>query len=128
MGPDKKMEKAKDAKGAIKELITSLRRYYPLLIAIIIFSILGTVFTIIGPKVLGNATTTLFEGVMSKISGGSGVDFDKLRNIIVTILILYIVSAIFNYLEGIIMAGISNRYTEDLRFFKEDCNCCLIGK
>ena len=115
MGPNRKIERAKDVKGSISNLIKSLKRYYPVLIVIFIFSILATVFTIVGPKVLGKATTTLFEGVMAKLSGSGSIDFDKLGKIIITILTLYVVSAIFNYIEGILMANISNRYTEDLR-------------
>ncbi len=115
MGPHGKREKAKDAKGTIKKLVKSLKRYYPLLIVIFIFSVLGTIFTIVGPKVLGNATTEVFNGLISKLTGGAGIDFNKLHKILLTILILYIISALFNYFEGIIMANISQKYTEDLR-------------
>ncbi len=115
MGPHGKREKAQDAKGTIKKLVKSLKRYYPLLIVIFVFSVLGTIFTIVGPKVLGNATTEVFNGLISKLTGRSGIDFDKLHKILLTILILYIVSALFNYFEGIIMANISQKYTEDLR-------------
>ncbi len=115
MGPNKRIERAKDIKGTIKNVARSLKRYYPALIIIFIFSIISTVFTIVGPKVLGRATTTLFEGVMAKLSGMGSIDFDKLKSIIITILVLYIISALFNYIQGILMANISNRYTEDLR-------------
>ena len=115
MGPHAKNEKAADAKGTIKKLMKSLKKYYPWLVIIFVFSVLGTIFTIVGPKILGNATTEVFNGLISKLTGGSGIDFTKLHKILLTILILYIISALFNYFEGIIMANISQKYTEDLR-------------
>lgn len=108
-------DKAKDFKGTMKTLIKSLKPYYLHIIVITILSILGTLFTIVGPKILGNATTELYSGIIKKIQGIGGIDFTKLHKILLTILILYIISALFNYLQGIIMAKISQKYAKDLR-------------
>ena len=108
-------DKAKDFKGTMKTLIKSLKPYYVHIIVITILSILGTLFTIVGPKILGNATTELYSGIIKKIQGIGGINFTKLHKILLTILILYIISALFNYLQGIIMAKISQKYAKDLR-------------
>ena len=108
-------DKAKDFKGTMKTLIKSLKPYYVYIIVITILSILGTLFTIVGPKILGNATTELYSGIIKKIQGIGGINFTKLHKILLTILILYIISALFNYLQGIIMAKISQKYAKDLR-------------
>lgn len=108
-------DKAKDFKNTMKTLIKSLKPYYVHIIVITILSILGTLFTIVGPKILGNATTELYSGIIKKIQGIGGIDFTKLHKILLTILILYIISALFNYLQGIIMAKISQKYAKDLR-------------
>lgn len=108
-------DKAKDFKGTMKTLIKSLKPYYVHIIVITVLSILGTLFTIVGPKILGNATTELYSGIIKKIQGIGGIDFTKLHKILLTILILYIISALFNYLQGIIMAKISQKYAKDLR-------------
>lgn len=108
-------DKVKDFKGTMKTLIKSLKPYYVHIIVITILSILGTLFTIVGPKILGNATTELYSGIIKKIQGIGGIDFTKLHKILLTILILYIISALFNYLQGIIMAKISQKYAKDLR-------------
>ena len=109
------VEKPKDFKKTFNKLLKSLKPYYVHIIVITILSILGTVFTIVGPKILGNATTELYNGIVSKIQGLGGINFSKLHKILLTILILYIVSAVFNYLEGIIMANISQKFAKDLR-------------
>ena len=96
MGPNRKIEKAKNISGTIKNILKSLRKYYPHLIIILVFSILSTVFTIVGPKILGRATTTLFEGVIAKLTNSGSIDFDKLSKIIISILILYIIFFIAN--------------------------------
>ena len=68
-------EKAKDFKGTMKKLLTYIGRYKIALFFVIIFSIGGTIFNIVGPKILGKATTEIFNGLVSKVSGGSGIDF-----------------------------------------------------
>jgi ATP-binding cassette subfamily B multidrug efflux pump len=101
-------DKAKDFMGTMVKLVQYLGSYrLPVLIAIL-FSIASTVFTILGPKILGNATTTLFEGVLSQITGGTaGIDFATIGRILLTALALYVVSSLFSFVQGWIMSGIS---------------------
>lgn len=114
-GPMVAIEKPKDFKGTIKKLLKNLSIYKIELIIVVIVCILSTIFAIIGPKILGSATTELFEGFVSKLTGGSGINFDKIGKILLTLLILYIISAVFSYIEGIIMTNISQKYTYNLR-------------
>ena len=109
------VEKAKDFKGTLKKLIKSMSRYKIQLIVIFIFAVASTIFSIVGPKILGNATTELFNGIVSKLSGGAGIDFNKVAQILTFLIILYIISAIFSYIQGFIMTGISQKYTYQLR-------------
>lgn len=113
--PSISTDKPKNFGASFKTLLKTLRPYYIYLIIIIIFSILGTIFTIVGPKVLGNATTELYIGITNKIAGTGGINFSRLHKILLTLLSLYIISAIFNYIQGFIMATISQRYTKKLR-------------
>lgn len=108
-------EKAKDFQGTLKKLLASMKPYRIQIIIIFIFAIASTIFAIVGPKVLGNATTELFNGLMSKISGGTGINFKKIGYILLTLLILYIISAIFSYIQGFIMTRVSQTYTYKLR-------------
>lgn len=109
------VQKAKDFKGTLKKLFKSMSRYKIQLIIIVIFAIASTIFSIVGPKILGNATTELFNGIISKLSGGAGIDFDKIASILIFLIILYIISALFSYVQGFIMTGISQKYTYNLR-------------
>ena len=109
------VQKAKDFKGTLKKLFKSMSRYKVQLIIIFIFAIASTIFSIVGPKILGNATTELFNGIISKLSGGAGIDFDKIASILIFLIILYIISALFSYVQGFIMTGISQKYTYQLR-------------
>ena len=85
--------KAKNFKGTTKKLIKNyLSQYKIRLLIVFIFAIGSTIFTIVGPKILGNATTEIFTGIVSKISGGAGINFGKIGNIIITLLVLYIIS------------------------------------
>ena len=107
--------KAKDFKTTMKKLLKYLGRYKIGLFFVIIFSIGSTIFSILGPKIMGNATTELFSGLMSKISGGSGIDFDKIENILLTLIMLYVLSAFFSFIQGYIMSGISQKFTYKIR-------------
>ena len=109
------VEKAKDFKGTLKRLIKSMNKYKIQLIIIFIFAIASTIFSIVGPKILGNATTELFNGIVDKLSGGTGIDFNKIASILTFLIILYIISAVFSYIQGFIMTGISQKYTYQLR-------------
>ena len=116
-GPGKKsLEKAKDFKGTTKKLINEyLSKYKIALIIVFIFAIGSTIFTIVGPKILGNATTEIFNGIVNKISGGSGIDFDKIGKILLTLIGLYVVSALFSFIQGFTMTGIAQKITYKLR-------------
>ena len=114
-GPGAPVEKAKDFKGTLKKLIKYLSVYKISLIIVFFFAICSTVFAIIGPKILGNATTELFNGLVSKLSGGSGINFHKIGVILITLLILYVVSMLFSYIQSFIMSGISQKFTYKLR-------------
>ena len=110
------VEKAKDFKKTTAKLIRNyLSKYKIALVVVMIFAIGSTIFTIIGPKILGNATTEIFNGIVSKISGGSGVDFGKVGTILLTLLGLYLLSAIFSFVQGFTMTGVSQKLTYKLR-------------
>lgn len=117
MGHGRRMsgEKAKDFRGAMLRLLKYMERYKFRLILMVIFAIGGTVFNIIGPKILGKATTELYSGLISKINGGSGIDFDKIIKILVGVMCLYVVSSVLSFIQGFIMTGISNDVTYNLR-------------
>ena len=109
-------EKPKDFKKTTKKLIDSyLSKYKIALIVVIIFAIGSTIFTIVGPKILGNATTEVFNGLVSKISGGSGIDFGKIAQIALTLLGLYLLSAVFSFIQGFTMTGVAQKITYKLR-------------
>ena len=108
-------EKAKDFKGAMMRLVKYMERYKFRLILMVLFAVGGTVFNIVGPKILGKATTELFNGLVSKINGGSGINFDKIVQILLACLCLYLVSALLSFIQGFIMTGISNDVTYSLR-------------
>ena len=109
-------EKAKDFKGTFKKLLKYLGKYKISIAIVIVFAVLSTVFSIVGPKVLGEATTILFEGVMNIISeNGLGINFAGIRNILLILLALYIVSAVFSYIQGWIMTKVTMNVTYKLR-------------
>ena len=109
-------EKPKDFKKTTKKLIDNyLSKYKIGLIVVIIFAIGSTIFTIVGPKILGNATTEIFNGIMSKLSGGSGIDFGKVAQIAIMLLGLYLLSAIFSFVQGFTMTGIAQKITYKIR-------------
>ncbi len=108
-------DKPKDFTTSLKKLISSLKPYKAKIMVVFMFSILSTLFTIVGPKVLGNATTELYNGVIAKLNNTGSINFNKLHTILVTLLILYIISAIFNYVQGVVVSKISAKYTMDLR-------------
>ncbi|WP_066645212.1 ABC transporter ATP-binding protein [Christensenella timonensis] len=108
--------KAKDFKGSMSRLLKYIGNYKGAVITVFIFAIASTIFTIIGPKLMGNATTVLFEGVMGQISGsGTGIDFTQIGQILITLLVLYGISALFSYIQGFIMTGVSMKVTYRLR-------------
>ncbi len=115
-GPGKTVEKAKDFKGTTKKLLNNyLSKYKLALVIVIIFAIGSTIFSIVGPKILGNATTEIFNGLISKLSGGSGIDFGKIAGILLTLLALYGLSALFSLIQGFTMTGIAQKLTYKMR-------------
>lgn len=117
-GPMSRMhgEKAKDFKGTLKKLLKEIKPFRIGVLAVIIFAIISTVFSIAGPKILGKATTEIFRGLVAKVSGsGLGIDFDYIGKILVTILALYLVSSIFQFMQSYIMSGISQKLCYNLR-------------
>ena len=119
MGPGKgpaSIERAKDFKGTTKKLIKDyLAKYKVALMIVIIFAIGGTIFTIVGPKILGNATTEIFNGVIQKLSGTGGIDFTKIATILLTLLGLYLISALFSFIQGFTMTSVAQKLTYRLR-------------
>ncbi|NME83409.1 ABC transporter ATP-binding protein [Clostridium sp. SM-530-WT-3G] len=107
--------KAKNFKGTMKTLLKHLSEYKFYILLVIIFAIGSTVFSIVGPKILGNATTEIFNGLVSKLTGGSGIDFSKIRNILTKLIAIYFISMIFSFMQGYIMSGISQKLTYELR-------------
>ena len=110
-------EKAKDFKGTIKKLMKYLSEYKIGLIFVLLFAIGSTIFNIAGPKILGKATTEIFTGLVGKVSGSSGIDFEKIAHILIFLMCLYVTSAIFSFIQGYIMTGVSQKLT--YRFRKE---------
>lgn len=102
-------EKAKNFKGTLKKMLTYMGKYKIALVGVLIFAIAGTAFNIIGPKILSKATTELFNGLVAKVSGTGSIAFDKIGRILLILLALYIVSALFSFVQGWIMTGISQK-------------------
>jgi ATP-binding cassette subfamily B multidrug efflux pump len=110
-------EKARDFRSSMKMFIQYLRPYRLYIVFMFILSILGTVFMIVGPKLMGDVTTKIFEGVMAKITHveGAGIDFPYIGRIVLLLLGLYVISALFNYIQGLLMTIVSVRVTYELR-------------
>ncbi|MBS5883578.1 ABC transporter ATP-binding protein [Clostridium sp.] len=109
--------KAKDFKGTVSKLLKYLKPYRISIITVLIFAIGSAAFSIIGPKILGKATTKLFEGLVSKVSGevGAAIDFTYIGNIIALLLVLYVISAVFSFIQGFIMSGVAQKVSYNLR-------------
>lgn len=110
-----KGEKARDFKGTIRKLLAYLKPFRAKIAIVFLFAIGSTVFSIVGPKILGTATTKLFEGIMAKVSGAGNVDFGAIGRILLTVLALYLTSAVFGYIQGWIMSGVSIKITYTFR-------------
>lgn len=108
-------EKPKEFKQTLKKLVKYLSNYHAAIIIVMIFTIGSTVFNVIGPKILGKATTEIFNGLMSKINGGAGIDFTKIGKILLVLLALYAMSALFSFVQGYVMSGISQKVSFKLR-------------
>lgn len=114
-GPMAGGEKAKDFKGTMEKLMGYLGSYKFPILFVAVFAVGSTVFNIAGPKILGRATTEIFNGLIGKITGGDGIDFEKIGRILLGLLCLYLVSALFSFIQGYIMTGISQKMTYRMR-------------
>ena len=108
-------EKAKDFSGSMKKILRYMGKYKVRLALVAVTAMAGTIFNIVGPKILGKATTELFNGLVAKLGGTGGIDFGKIGQILLFVMGLYFCSAAFSFLQGFIMSGISNDVTYSLR-------------
>lgn len=108
-------EKARDFKGSMGRLLRYMGRYKVRFVLMFFFAVAGTIFNIWGPKVLGKATTELFSGLVAKVNGTGGIDFEKIGMILLSVMALYLVSSCFSFIQGFVMTGISNDVTYHLR-------------
>ena len=108
-------EKAKDFKGTTRKILSYIGSYKIAIVLVMISAVAGTVFNIVGPKVLSKATTEIFNGLVSTVSGGAGIDFHKIGVILLILLGLYCVSALFSFIQGYIMSGISQKLSFRMR-------------
>ena len=108
-GPMRPGEKAKDFKGTLRKMLAFMGRFKVLLVVVFAFAIGSTIFNIVGPKVLSEATTELFNGIVAKIDGSGGIDYDRVAQILVFTLGLYVLSAACSFVQGWIMSYVSQR-------------------
>lgn len=114
-GAKTSLEKPKNLKASVGKILKKLGVYKIGIVVVAISAILATFFNVIGPKILGKATTTLSEGLMAKISGTGGIDFGKIGKILIFVLLIYGMSALFSFVQGIIMTGITQKMCYGLR-------------
>ncbi|MGN0353043.1 MAG: ABC transporter ATP-binding protein [Roseburia sp.] len=108
-------EKARDFKGSIGKLLAYIGKYKIAIVCVMIFATCSTIFNVVGPKILGKATTALSEGLMAKIAGTGSIDFTKIGRILIFVLCLYAGSAVFNFIQGWIMTGVTQKVCYKLR-------------
>lgn len=114
-GPGAPVEKAKDFKGSIGKLARYMSEYKLALVFVVIFAITSTVFNIIGPKLMGNATTEIFNGIIAKVNGTGDVNFDALGSILLLLIGFYLISSICSFIQGWLMTGVSQKVSYRLR-------------
>lgn len=108
-------QKSKNFNGSIKKLMSYIGRFKIQIVLVMLFAAASTVFSVMGPKILGKATTGLAEGLMAKIQGTGGIDFEYIGRILVFVLAIYAVSAIFNFAHGMLMTGVTQKVCYQLR-------------
>ncbi|MDU1313663.1 MAG: ABC transporter ATP-binding protein [Clostridium septicum] len=110
-------EKAKDFKGTMKNLMKYLSPFKWAMLLVVVFAIGSAAFSIIGPKILGKATNKIFDGLMTKLTGvsGAGIDFTYIGKVLLFLLVLYLISALFSFIQGFVMSGISQKVSYNLR-------------
>jgi ATP-binding cassette subfamily B protein len=109
------VEKPKNFKGSFKKLVDYMKKYKIGIIVVVIFAILSTIFSILGPDILGDVVTDIYTGLIAKVSGTGEMDFDIINKTLLLLLSLYILSAIFSYIQGFIMNSISCKVSYELR-------------
>ena len=115
-GMGRMVEKPKNFKKTFAKLKEYLRPYFGKLVLVLIFAIGSTVFTIVGPRILGNVTTEIFEGLVAKISGtGVGINFPSIQRTLLFLLGLYVISSILGFIQGYIVTGVAQRVSYRLR-------------
>lgn len=108
-------EKAKDFKGTMKKLLAYLKKFLPGIILVLVCAVASTVFSIFGPKILGQATTKLFEGLIAMLTGTGGIDFTAIGQILLFLAALYVISALLSYVQGWVMAGVATKLSYSMR-------------
>ena len=117
-GPRNRMmpgEKAKDFKGTMGKLLTYLKKFLPSIVLVLVCAAASTVFSIFGPKVLGQATTKLFEGLIAMLTGTGSIDFAAIGQVLLFLACLYLISALLTYVQGWIMAGVATDLSYSMR-------------
>lgn len=114
-GPGMPVEKAKNFKGTMKKLLQYMGKFKIAIFFVMLFAAAATIFTVVGPKLLGNATTELFEGLMLKLSGQGKIRYDKIGKILLVLIGIYILSSVFAFVQGWIMTSISQKMCFRLR-------------
>ncbi len=109
------VDKPKDFVGNLKKLFKRISVYKGLIILAFLFAIGSTIFAIVSPKILGNATTEIYSGIIAKLNGTGGINFDNIKKILISLVVLYGVSALFSYIQSLIMTGVSQRTSYKLR-------------
>ncbi|HYP39760.1 MAG TPA: ABC transporter transmembrane domain-containing protein, partial [Chloroflexia bacterium] len=111
------VQKAKDFRGTARRLLGYMRPYRLQLVIVLLTAVLGTAFNIVGPKIMGEATTKLFEGLIARSQGvpGAAIDFGGIANILLILVVLYLISSAFMYLQQYVMAGVAQNTVYDMR-------------
>lgn len=114
-GPGAPTEKAKNFKGTMKQLIAYMRPYYLNIIVSMLFAVLSVIFMVVGPKILGKATTELVSGFTAKIAGSGTINFDRIAEILLFLVAIYVVSTLCNFIQNWMMAGVAQKVSFNLR-------------
>ncbi len=114
-GPGAPTEKAKNFKGTMKQLIAYMRPYYLNIIISMLFAVLSVVFMVVGPKILGRATTELVSGFTAKIYGTGSINFDRIAEILLFLIAIYLISTLCNFIQNWMMAGVAQKVSFNLR-------------
>lgn len=108
-------EKAKDFKGTMRRMAAYLRRFLPAIIMVMLFAVASTVFSVLGPWILGNATTELFNGVVAQLTGTGSINFSAVARILVFLGVIYLVSSLLSYVQGFVMTKVSTQISYNMR-------------